>query len=281
MKKNIILIAFLFLSISSIKAQCGIGYEYDFKKVTDLEKRDLRGKIERVTYSHYGLINSFGKITKGIKNCEQEVLFNKDGSVNKITNLDSKGEIKDVYSHEYENGEIKFINHYNNKGILVSKTAFINEELDIREQTYTSEGRLNDQYLIRSYDLIGNLVKEVWKFHEEPQKIGIDQYYYDKNNRVIKKVRGDDIFVFTYKDNYSKIPVKIERIDPITKKMKIDRSFEFNSFGSIIKEYDIDKLSRSYDYIYDNKNNWIKKVLFDTEAKIPYEIIERKIKYFL
>jgi hypothetical protein len=280
MKKIITLIIFLFISIS-INAQCGIGYKYDFKNFTDLEKRDLKGKIEIVNFSHYEVNNSFGEISKGEKKCEQLVLFNMDGTVKKIIQYDSKGEIENIDIHEFENSQIRLISHFDNKGILISKTAFINEGKDIREQLFLADGNLNDQYFIRSYDLNGNMVKVTWKYHEEPRKSDVTQYYYDKNNRVIKYIRDkDDLFIITYKDNFSKFPIKIERPDPITKKMKIDESFEYNSQGSIIKEYDNGKLSRSYDYIYDNKKNWIKKLVFKTEAKIPYEIIERKINYF-
>jgi hypothetical protein len=280
MKKIITLIIFFSLSIQSINAQCDIAYNYDFKNITDLEKRDLKGKIKSVAYSHYELNNSFGEISRGTIKCQQEVLFNEDGTVNKITEYDSKGEIKDVDIHEYENGEIKLISHYNNKGILVAKTAYIKDGLDIREQRYSADGSLNDQYFIRSYDLNGNMIKEIWKYHENKKYTSINKFNFDKNNRVIKFIDENDILIITYRDNYSKIPAKIERLDPSTKKIKIETTYKFNSQGSIIKEYDIDKLSRSYEYIYDNKNNWINQTIFRTEAKIPDEIIERKINYY-
>jgi hypothetical protein len=109
MGKSISLIISLLLSILSINAQCWIAHNYDFKNFTDLEKRDLKGKIEIVMFSHFDIKNSFGEISKGNKKCEQEVLFNEDGSVNKITNYESNGGIDDVEIHEYENGEIKLI----------------------------------------------------------------------------------------------------------------------------------------------------------------------------
>jgi hypothetical protein len=281
MKKSISLIIFFLLSILSINAQCWIAHKYDFKNFSDLEKTDLQGKIEIVMFSHYDVNNSFGEISKGNKKCEQEVLFNEDGSVNKITNYESNGGIDDIEIHEYENGEIKLISKYNNKGTLVSKTAFIKDSLEIREQLFSSGGSLNDQYFLRSYDLKGNMIKEEWRYHKEPKKSDKTQFYFDKNNRVIKYTRnGDDTFIISYKDNYSKIPFKIDRLDPVTKKFKLDESHEFNSQGNIIKEFDKGKLSRSYEYIYDNKGNWIEKIVFQSEAKIPYEIIERKIYYF-
>ena len=65
-------------------------------------------------------------------------------------------------------GEIKLISHYNKDGILSAKTAYITEGNDIREQRYLSDGELNDQFFLRSYDLNGNMVKEIWKYHNDP-----------------------------------------------------------------------------------------------------------------
>lgn len=280
MQKLITLLVF-YLFQSSINAQCSINHDDEFNKMNDLEKRELKGKIQSVTYSHFVVINNFGEISKGKKECEQEILFNEDGSVNKITNYNLNGEIEDVDIYEYENGEKKFIRSYNKKGELGSTTAFIKEGLNIREELVGTNGSLNDQYFIRTYDKQGNMIKEVCKYHKDPKVSEITEFYYDKHNRVIKYIENaDDIFIITYKDNSSKYFVKSERYDPVTKKMEIQDRLEFNSLGSIIKSYWHNELSQSYEYMYDKNDNWIRQIIFKTEAKLPYQIIERKIIYF-
>ncbi len=280
MEKKLLFI-FLVLSILTVKGQCIIAYNREIRNIPDSDKRNFNGNVKSVSYSFYHVVNNFGEISNGIKKCDQEILFNEDQTVKKITTYLLNGEIDNVDLYEYENGEKKFISHFTGEGILASKTAFIREGLKIREQLFWSDGRLNGLYFIRIYDLQENMIEEVWKYHENPEKSDIEKYYYDKYNRVIKSINiFNDIITFTYKDNFSITPVKIERFDNITKKFKISESFEYNLQGNIIKQYNSKGLESSYDYIYDNKNNWIKRTLFLTDAKIPDEIIERKINYF-
>lgn len=281
MKKSLLLVIFLFLSIQTIYSQCGIGYNYDSKNITDLDKRELKGKIKSVIYSHFEIQNKFGEISKGTKKCEQEILFNEDATVNRTTKYNSQGDVEYVEIHDYDNGAIKSISHYNSKGVLVAKTAYITQGSNVREQRFISDGSLNDQYYIRSYDIQGNMIKEVWKYNENPKKSQTTTYQYDKYNRVIKSVQNDgDIFMLNYKDNYSKFPFNKEKLNTLTKKFEIDESYEFDSSGNLVKKIDLGKLLRSYEYKYDYNNNWIEKTVYNTEAKITYEIIERKINYY-
>ena len=101
-EKTITLILLIFISYPYVNAQCGIGYDYDNKNITDLEKRNLNGKVKSVTYSHYDIVDHFGEISKGSKNCEQEMFFNRDSTVSKIIESDFQFPRKDVDIHEYE-----------------------------------------------------------------------------------------------------------------------------------------------------------------------------------
>ena len=261
-----------------MSAQCFIEYRYDSKYASNLEKN----KIDSITISHYEVNNSFGEISRGAKKCEHVVLFNNDGTVKKITKKNSIGEINSVRIHEYENGIIKLISGYNNQGKLQFKTVFTEVGKDIREQTYASDGSLNNQYFIRSYDSLGNMIKEVWKYNDKKEVMREDvfEYYFDTNHRVIKSINnGKNIKIITYNDKNSKCIEKIERIDPKSNKLEQIKRFEYDYQNNIIKKYIHNKLSYSYEFVYDNKNNWIKETEFNTEAEIPNEIIERKISY--
>ena len=280
MKKTITLILLIFISYPYVNAQCGIGYDYDNKNITDLEKRNLNGKVKSVTYSHYDIVDHFGEISKGSKNCEQEMFFNRDSTVSKIIESDFQFPRKDVDIHEYEKGEIKLISHYNKDGILSAKTAYITEGNDIREQRYLSDGELNDQFFLRSYDLNGNMVKEIWKYHNDPLDTREKLYYYDKNNRIIEIRDNYSLIKATYGDDFAKHPVKIENVDSETDKTTRIKGFEFDSNGNTVKKYFNGKLSRNYEYEYDEFGNWTKKIEFKTEGKIPEEIIERIINYY-
>jgi hypothetical protein len=82
MKKTITLILLIFISYPYVNAQCWIGYDYNYwNNIADLEKRNLNGKVTSVTYSTYDIVDHFGEISKGLKNCEQEIFFNRDSTV--------------------------------------------------------------------------------------------------------------------------------------------------------------------------------------------------------
>lgn len=262
-------------------AQCGISYDYDHKNFTDLEKRNLTGRIANVKYLHFDVINKFGKISKGVKNCEQEIFFNKNGTVEKIIKYNPNGEIENVDIHEYENDDIKLISHYNNSGLLIAKTAYVTEGNTIRKQRYLGDGELNQQYFVMTYDINGNMVKELWKYHDDKNDINEYQNSFDENNRLIQIKTDSKITRLSYdSNNFSKSPNKIETIDIETNKVRRSRSYEFDLNGNTIKKFFNHKLSRSYKYDYDKLGNWINKIEYTTEAKIPEMITERTINYF-
>lgn len=181
--------------------------------------------------------------------------------------------------HEYENGSIKFISHYRVKGELFAKTAFIGQENSVTEQRFLPDGELNDQYFVRFYDQNDNLIREIWKNHDKPSDIRETTYIYDKNNRVIQSKSDSSLYQVSYVNNTSTIPESVEQIDLKTKKGIAVRSFQQDSLGNITARLMDNKIIRSYEYEYDRNGNWIRKIVFDTEAKIPREIIEREIEY--
>lgn len=280
MKKNILIIILgLFATLTF--AQCGISYDYDHKSFTDLEKRNLSGKIKSVEYSHFDVANNFGELSTGEKKCEQEVFFNQNGTVSKIIEYNSDGEIRDVFIHEYENGNIKLISSYDKDGLLISKKAFVIENNTIREQIYLANGELNSQYFVRTYDSNGNMIKELWKYHDNKNDISEYLKYFDNENRLIKIKADSYSKKLSYTDgNSSKYPNKIETVDNLTNEIRKTLEFEFDSKGNVIKEFFNGKLSRSYEYEYDKFENWIRQIEFKTEGKIPEEIIERIINYY-
>jgi hypothetical protein len=285
MKKLISLLFWILMVKSNISAQCNVTYDYDFLTESDLEKRGLEGDVEKVIYSHFEVINSFGEISKGTKSCEQHVIFNRDGSVNKIIEYNSNGEIVNTKIHEYENGKINFISSYDDKGNLGNKIAFISEGKAIREQSYDSKGVVNNQYFLRTYGINGNILTEEWKYHkiEKWNQTSLTKYFYNSNNRLSKITTNDTkICTLTFLNQQSKFPNRVDcqYFDAKTKKIERTKIIEFDSKNNIIKKYSRGKLLYSYDYIYDEKGNWIERISFHSEAKIPDEITERQIIYF-
>lgn len=281
MKKLTPLLILMFFSISFVNAQCGNAYDYDHKNFSDLEKRNLKGEIKSVTSSHYDIIDKFGEISKGAKNCGQKILFNVDGTLNKIIEYNSKGEINNIDKHEYENGEIRFISHYKGNGDFLAKTSYVREGNNIREQRYLFNGKLNPQWFLRTYDRNGNMTRQVWKNHENENETSEDCFEYDEFNRIKKSGSNSNsyLYISSYENDSTKIPNKVETIDIKSGKTDELINIELDYFGNIISVSKDNKIVETYDYVYDENENWIKRIYYETEAIIPQEIIERDIEY--
>jgi hypothetical protein len=284
MKRVLLYVFCVFFIQSNIKAQC---YRVEFNDIawasqfSDLALYELRGPISKVITFSYKPLDSFGSITKGERVCHNEVLFNKDGLIQKIISFDENDKIDELTTYEYEDGRKKFETNYNSKGELFNKTVFIKEGQILREQLYIKDGSLNDQYYIYTYDEKGRIVKKERKYHENKLSLTprIDYFSYDNYNRLSKVIDGRHQYTITYIDIYSKNPAKWIEFDTEKKKVTGEVILEYNNKGDLIKTIEDGKLKKYYEYTYDERDNWITRIEFETEAKIPESIVNRKIEY--
>jgi len=273
MKKTII---YILISISQfyVNAQCYYATYHHNKNITSFERENLKGKVKSFTDANYEIADHFGELSKGKKNCEEKMFFNRDSTLNKnvIEYFKERRNDKDVRIFEYEKGEIKFISNYDKDGILKGKTVFITEGNDIREQYYSSDGKPSSYFKIHTYDLNGNKVKRVEKQNDSQ----FDTIFYDKNNRISEIQENGRLSKVYYRDDLSIQVVKVVEDKDIIPTVVV----EYDSNGNVTKEYWRGKLSRSYEYEYDGFGNWTKRIEFAGEAKIPVAIIERIIDYY-
>lgn len=269
---------------SNINAQC---YRVEFNDIawasqfSDLAMYELRGPISKVNTFSYKSLDSFGSITKGERVCHNEILFNKNGLIQKTISFNENDKIDELTTYEYEDGKKKFETNYNSKGELFNKTVFIKEGKILRKQLYIKDGSLNDQYYIYTYNEIGRIVKEEWKYHENkfPLYPSVEYYSYDNYNRLSKVIDSRHQYTITYIDIYSKNPAKWIEFDTEKKKVTKEVQLEYNIKGDLIKTIEDGKLKKHYEYTYDERDNWIIRIEFETEAKIPKSIINREIEY--
>jgi hypothetical protein len=283
MKRLLIFLYFLCLIHSNNYAQC---YDIELNDIewdrqsSDLACYELKGPISKVTSFSYKPIVSFGSITKGEKVCHNEIFFNKNGLIQKIISFDETNKIDELTTYEYEDGRKKFKTNYNSKGELFNKTVFIKEGQILRKQLYIKDGSPNDQYSVYTYDERGYVIKKEYKYHASEASINptVKYFSYDNYNRINEIINGDRKDTIIYKDIYSKRITKFSAYDTVEKKVT-EVLFEYNNKGYIIKVIMDGKLMNYYEYTYDAKDNWITRIEFETEAKIPYSIVNRKIEY--
>ncbi len=269
---------------SNINAQC---YHVEFDKIewatqfTDLAAYELKGYVSKVNTFSYEPLDTFGSITKGERVCLNEILFNKNGMIEKKISFDKDDKIHELTTYEYDNGKKKFETNYNSKGELSNKTVFIKEGRILREQLYIKDGSLNDQYFVYTCDERGNVIKKEWKYHTNEYSLNssVEYFYHDKNNRISKIIDGKRQYSITYGVTYSKKPVKFSAFDTEKKKLIEETIVEYNNKGDLMKVIEDGKLRKYYEYTYDENDNWITRIEFQTEAKILRSIVDRKIEY--
>lgn len=234
----------------------------------DLQKMKLSGKIKKIQTSNFTVINSFGKIKKGkidpIRSLSNSIhVFNKEGLIeNKKYALDDNGNFM---------FEEKYI--YDLNGYLMEI------------QSFDSYEELNYKYLI-TYGTNGNILEgnRYYSWGElESKKI----FIYDKNGNETECTIFDSSGNMRSKFNY-KYDVKGNQIEIRISLNGQDESkeygtMEYDKYGNQIHDNTInskgEKVNQSsFEYEFDNMNNWIKCVR--SKNGIPRSIEERTIEYY-
>lgn len=279
MTHKLTILLFLF-SITTAFSQCGFAYDYSFTNFTSEEIRNLKGDYQTITSEYFETSENFGRIINGKLKCKRRISFNRDKTIRQISEYNKDGEIKNFYKHNYSNGKIRSISEYREDGKLFAKTIFIWEQNQLREQRYLPDGTLNNQWFLRTLDSNGRMTKEEWKYHDEQYETNETFYHYDKINRIDSVRTENSLTEVKYNTLSNNFPIKVNTYNSGTNELKKEKSFRYNFEGDLVKEYKNGVLIKSYEYVYDEKNNWVKRTEFETEAEIPSEIIVREIVYY-
>ncbi len=148
--KNYLLTILLVLLVSVTTTEC--------KEVkTDLQRKNLKGKVKSVRYIDYKAVDKFGELTKGDKS---EYNWN-----NKLTKYDNNG------------NEIEW-NRYNSDGSLDCKYTYKydNNGNTIEGNRYNSDGSLNYKYTYKyKYDKYGNWIQKIYFEQKGEKSISLPQ----------------------------------------------------------------------------------------------------------
>lgn len=267
-------------------------------KVTEESKRIVKGEQERqksyendsyVIFNEKGYktevtnFNQFGKV-------ESHIIYSYDergNNIESITYNSMEEPINKVVNVYDENGKTTECYVYGKSGALSTKFAFKYDEkgreISNRIEPYNS--RLKAWELTYKYNDNGNVVEQC-----NINPLGIDtakfDFVYDNKSRVVQRIAYS-----ADNGNGKKTSFKYDRrgnaIEESECKFngKLIRRFtyRFDKLGNTIKFSAEDSTERfyieeTYQYQYDKKRNWIKKIIFEKE--IPKFIEEREIKYY-
>lgn len=242
------LMTFLLLSCGSAK--------------NDLETLNLKEKVWKVKeYVYYGK-EEFGEYKTGSKAYGHKLFeFNEDGNISVFQSLENDGDV--YYQEDYI---------YGNEGVY-SQIRHL-EDGDLTGKTVTSIEE-------------GKIIREEY-FDEDGELYSETKYTYDGDNidtRFYKRKGTKTWSILEYEYSSGKITRQVLK-DSNDLALRI-YSFERNKYGDPIKEStEIPKDTGeatvyfdTYEYEYDEKGNWIKKLHFRENGDID-KIHLRNIVYF-
>lgn len=274
---------YLLFIVMSVLASCGNGGGSLTSK--DLEANQLKGNVKSVKVSTYEAVENFGKIKKGkLILASYETIditeFDELGNISVITNYNKNGEFEGKSIFSYKDGHKDNISSYGSDGDLILKSVFNwNNDQLISNIIYDSRGKESSKTLFE-YD--GNKLKttSLYMYDNLRFKSEVVEYEgdlpketvsYDKNGKetnrtTVEYKNGKPSIHSTYNGSYA-----LDENGLTTK--SVDCYNVLDKYSEDVKGIFI------YEYEYDDKDNWIRCIVYKGEIKQPYHIVEREIMY--
>ncbi|ADV50461.1 hypothetical protein Celal_3187 [Cellulophaga algicola DSM 14237] len=232
------------------------------KANNDWTTENLNNKVQSYTELSYEVLEKK----------KQEKEFKKNEK-----NFDKLGKITEEFVYEFDESGTKFIPKYNEKdektelfcyaiysNSLLYKWVYEYDEKQnkIKDEIYNSSNELTLERFF-TYNEKGNKTETTERYLHNPKGVvNRKTYEYDENENVIR----------------------INTYDPTGKDLKSYYTFVYDNYGNKIEENIFkpngDPSSKwVYKYVFDEKNNWIKKTELD-QGLFPKYILERAYVYY-
>ena len=267
--------------VAMIICSCG-------KQQNDLTWQEASGDVKSIRTTGYEATEKFGEISEGDVLYDHDINnlieFNKDGYITEISNFNHSGDLsqKSVYVYDGD-GKVTKINKYDGDGNEIGRTVYTynNNKKVTKIVDYDKSGKINytqknewDGDKVTKSQFINEYSEGSYSMNEYNGNTLVKSVVYDKNG----KPTGE----YTEFENE-----KMKKI--VTKDFTI--SLAFNNKGlctSIVNGqlfntnsyYWAKGESYTYDYEYDDKNNWIKKIERKKNSQKATRIFVREIEYF-
>lgn len=293
----------LLLPILMLAMLCACKYSLEENLKSDLELRNLNGKVKIITEINYTINGKYKTI----------LLFNEEGFITEQASYNPDGSLIRKWVNEYDDQNRQLSRHcyvrddslsyilrfrYNDHGKLAST------------QLLSPVGTLIRKY-ITHYDDRHNVIKET-ALAEDATFKHLVLHKYNDQNKVAEEIYIDSLRNNTYKQIYKyNNELLIDEIslkspdDSLIKKTrytyladkKLDKAYNYNTRGELVsvKSYTYDELSnvvevmeifsedkthrnQTFQYSYDQQGNWT--FLSESVNHEPGNIITRDIEYY-
>lgn len=287
MKKIIILFGIFIITLNF-----GCQKNHSEKK-TSWDTDGLKGNVKILRTFQYKAIDSGGIISKGqmIDNNYGNVLikYNRNGdwieyrsftsegnkSWSELPRFDKKGNMTLRNDYSYTNYDSTLVRRYESrfdrKGNLIESIRYNGKDSITHKyfNKYDSKGNLIESFTYNSTDSL--LRKTISIYDENNNLMDVNSFIAPKKHSITK---------FKYNNNSKQSEKHIYNSDNL---LETKTLYEYNNMGhwKEVRIYNSnDELieNNSFDYEYDEKGNWVKKIEF--KNNIATRIIERQILYF-
>ena len=257
------------------------------KRQNDLTRLEANGSVKSIRTMGYVATEKYGEISEG------EVLygddihslfeFNKDGYITSISYFDQRGNLvtKSIFVFG-EDGKVDKINNYDGDGNETGRTVYTyNSDHKITKVVdYDKSGKINytqknewdgdkckslfiNEYSEGNYNIDeyegDNLVKSV-VYDKTGKETG--EYMEYENDKLTKIVKPEFTVSLTYNDKWLCTSIVNGQIYSTT-------SYIFSKGDSFL-----------YEYEYDDKGNWIRRVEKEKQSNKAKRIFVREIEYY-
>lgn len=237
------------------------------------------------------LLKKNGKIVKAeetlfpFPHCKKE-LFDKNGKLSERIFIDIDGKVDSRYIYKYEKGNLIESESFQKNGEKMGLTTYINnlEGKVIEKESFNYKNKIgsNECYF---YDENGSLIELIIYSYKKDKIKKRVEYINDSSGNVIEETHYENedrfwknYFVLDNKGNRKEIYTEGHHTKQKAKLM----DFKYDEYGNVLesiwyKNYN-DSLRTIYKTTYDENKNWVKTEIMNNGK--PYQIVERKIKYF-
>lgn len=238
---------------------------------TDFSDKDIKGHIlfdsVEIIFNDKYFPTEYVETYDGESYTDQQFTFDSEGRLTRESAYNSAYEyiydsngnlIKETYSYD---GEMRYIYEYkyDYRGNLI-------EEI----QT-DSEYPLTKNY---TYNHRGDLTKVVWFRPDLDTVTGVQEYFYDADNRIVSYIGtySDDRHKDTIDYTYDTKGNLVKRVEKYAYEPSYTYYFTYDDNNNLIQELREDVVNRkSYiDYTYDSKGQIIKTVKYSSESTAVY-----------
>lgn len=260
------------------------------QNMNDLKKYKLKGNIKDLKYVEYEPLY-LNDSTSILKIDDFLGMTNNISTFNKLGYLEKKIELRADFGDSLSTSAIWTYN-YDKENKIIREFRESKENRDTISWNYTYPQK--NTTLIKQYDKTYHVL--YYKYVQENNvelltTANSDSSYqrkmkfiYDDDNRLIQYENYEDtdsivnLRVLNYKDksrNFSGESTQDKKY-----KFKNKQSYEYDDNGNMIKVFDEEsKLIRFFEYVYDNRKNWIELKSYNSNGKL-YSVYKREISYY-